>query len=135
MSINDLSFYRDDMEVSFIKNDSNSKLIESNYKFNIRLPFPEYNENDGKDFIFRILFKPETGKLWGFHQFYIDNKLFHQINFADILNPKNDEYSKNLKSHSIRLGTITNNSREDIPDEDIMNTEGMGYLQSQGAND
>jgi len=86
MSINDLSFFREDMEVSFIKNDSNSKRVESNYKFNIRLPFPEFEEQAGKEFIFRILFKPETGNLWGFHQFYIDNTLFHKIKFAEILN-------------------------------------------------
>lgn len=78
MSINDLSFYRNDMSVYNRKNDSNSIRIESNYKFNIRVPFPgDHTEEEDAEFIFRTLFKPEAGELWGFHQFQIDNNLFH----------------------------------------------------------
>jgi hypothetical protein len=134
MTINDLSFYREDLEVSYLKNDSNSKMIESNYKFNIRLPFPEITEKKDKELVFRLMFKPESGQLWGFNQFYIDHKLFHQINFSDILNQNNQTYEKKLKQYTQKLGNITNNSREEL-DEEFLATDGIQYSQAQAQNE
>ena len=33
----------------------------------IQLPYPSLNEEDKKDFVFRLILKPETGVLWGFN--------------------------------------------------------------------
>jgi len=38
-------------------------------------------------------------------------------------------YDKKLKEYSQKLGTITNNSREDFPEEEFLNTDG-GVMQS-----
>ena len=61
-----------------------------------------------------------------FNKFNEDYKLFHQLNFTDILNQNNTNYSHDLKKHQKGLGTIQNNSRESIEEEpnDLMNTEG-----------
>ena len=62
MTINDLSFLREDMTISFQQNDSGCQNVESNYKFNIKLPFPGVcTKKEEEELIFRTLFKPESG--------------------------------------------------------------------------
>jgi hypothetical protein len=49
------------------------------------LPFPVFVEDKKKEFIFRVVFKPETGILWGFNEFTIDKDLVHTPNFKELL--------------------------------------------------
>ena len=88
LSVNDLSFYRKDMNIEFEQNDSKSRPLPSNYKFKINLPFADENKFKKDQFIFRFLFKPESGQLWGFNQFFSDGDLFHQIDYNDVLKNK-----------------------------------------------
>ncbi len=85
LSINDLSFFRSDMNLDYDQNDSLSRQLASNYKFKINLPFPDQNKAKKDSFIFRLLFKPESGQLWGFNQFFCDSELFHQVDYNDVL--------------------------------------------------
>ena len=88
------------MNISFQQNDSGCQNIESNYKFNIRLPFPGVcAKNEDEELIFRCLFKPESGGLWAFNKFNEEYKLFHQMSFNDILNQNNQEFAQNLIKH------------------------------------
>ena len=48
-------------------------------KFRIKQPFPVPNQEKSDEFIFRIMFKPETGELWGFNDFFCDQNLYHEI--------------------------------------------------------
>jgi len=87
LSLHDLTFYREGMHISFDSNVSSSQNLDTNYKFKIRLPFPNQDEEKKDNLIFRFLFKPETGALWGFNKFFHDRDLYHQINYTDFLKP------------------------------------------------
>lgn len=65
------------MLINFDSNVSSSQNLESNYKFKIRVPFPNQDILKKDKFIFRFLFKPETGALWGFNEFFHDRELYH----------------------------------------------------------
>lgn len=53
----------------------NAQVLKSSYKHKIKLPFPEAPNKDG--FCFRLLFKPESGELWGYHNFFADKELYN----------------------------------------------------------
>ena len=58
LSINDMSLFRKDM---IITQDPNEPPTKRDSKFRIKQPFPIPNKEKKDQFIFRIMFKPETG--------------------------------------------------------------------------
>jgi hypothetical protein len=51
----------------------------------ISLPFPTMTEEKKKNLIFRIVFKPETGQLWGFNGFHLDQELLYNPSFSELM--------------------------------------------------
>lgn len=82
LTLIDKQFERDDMQVSMndvvfnktnylqvAKNDKNDQMM-------VDLPYSKEKHTDQSKFIFRLLFKPETGDLWGFNKFECDKSHF-----------------------------------------------------------
>lgn len=42
-------------------------------------------EEKKKNLIFRIVFKPETGQLWGFNGFHLDQELLYNPSFSELM--------------------------------------------------
>lgn len=42
----------------------------------VDLPFPKPKDNNKNNFIFRIVFKSDTGDLWGFNKFECQKDMF-----------------------------------------------------------
>ena len=50
------------------------------------LPFPQSMEDSKKErFVFRLVFKPETGTLWGYNEFQCEKDLFHEVELSEIM--------------------------------------------------
>jgi len=78
------------------------------------VPLPGGNSYNPHTFIFRILFKPESGKLWGFNEFFCDPTLYHELDIASVI--------KNQTKVDYKQG-FANMSRESL-EEEIQQTEG-----------
>jgi hypothetical protein len=112
------------MAVFYKQNDSRSKLLTSNYKYSIRLPFPDEDQTDQDKFIFRIIFKPESGQLWGFNKFYMKKELFHAVNQQDILNQNPESLAQQNVALQQENPGLLNNSRESDELNELQITQG-----------
>lgn len=61
----------------------------------VDLPYAKAKDNNKHNFIFRIVFKADTGDLWGFNKFECDKQLFQE-----------SEYMQLLSNHASKIGEI-----------------------------
>lgn len=102
LSINDLSLYRDNMDITHEYNDPPQK---RDSKFRIKQPFPLPNMKKKDQFIFRLMFKPESGALWGFNDFFCDRSLFHELEYSQVFqNQAQEVLTQNHSRESIEEG-------------------------------
>lgn len=73
------------------------------------MPFPQQNKAKQDKHIFRLLFKPETGTLWGFNNFFCEKDKFHDIDFTEIFQKRGAGYKPGDK-------IVPNTSYETIDD-------------------
>lgn len=82
LSLLDKSFYRDYMKLTYDGNVVNQEEflrtnIHSKGK-SIILPYPKQKEEKKDKFVFRVIFKPESGVVWGFNEFQQNQDLFYK---------------------------------------------------------
>jgi hypothetical protein len=105
LSINDLSLHRANMDISHEINDPPQK---RDSKFRIKQPFPLPNLNKKDQFIFRLMFKPESGALWGFNEFFCDRALFHELEYAQVFqNQAQEVLTENHSRESLEEGNTS----------------------------
>ena len=46
----------------------------------LRVPFPQKPAHNFDKFVMRLIFKPESGTLWGFNEFFCKKDLLHEVN-------------------------------------------------------
>jgi len=51
----------------------------------VELPYARQKESDKPNFVFRILFKPDTGDLWGFNDFECNKELFEEEDYLPLM--------------------------------------------------
>ena len=76
LSLMDVSLYRDDMKL--IKH--TNQIQSQKGKLPRTIPFPSMSPENKDKFVFRMVFKPETGTLWAFNEFFCKKDLLHEIN-------------------------------------------------------
>ena len=86
LSLLDLSFNRDSMQIQYDTNkiDKNSYLNPGAHDNKIVLPYPDQDPARKAKFLFRAVFKPDTGQLWGFNEFTCDKDLILESDFEEI---------------------------------------------------
>ena len=87
LSLLDLTFKRDYMSIETEANTVSEKDYKNSAgeEHKIKLPFPEISAESKKKFIFRLIFKPETGILWGFNEFTSNAEHYYQPQYKDLL--------------------------------------------------
>ena len=55
----------------------------------VDLPYSKEKDNNKSKFIFRILFKPDSGDLWGFNKFECDKNHFEETEYLQLLTNAN----------------------------------------------
>jgi len=90
LTLLDQQFLREDMKVSMrdvlFEKDNYGK-IDRNEKDHmlVELPYARQKEADKQNFVFRILFKPDTGDLWGFNDFECNKELFQEEDYLPLM--------------------------------------------------
>ena len=51
----------------------------------VDLPYAKAKDNNKHNFIFRIIFKADTGDLWGFNKFECDKNMFQETEYMQLL--------------------------------------------------
>ena len=49
------------------------------------LPFPAQEEDVNAKFLFKVVFKPESGQLWGFNEYSCDKDLMCEQDFQNFV--------------------------------------------------
>jgi hypothetical protein len=76
LSMLDLSFSRDQMKISYDANALDKiKYRNQQTDGHIVLPFPAQEEGAQAKFLFKVVFKPESGQLWGYNEYSCDKDL------------------------------------------------------------
>lgn len=52
----------------------------------VDLPFSKERDLNKKEFIFRIVYKADTGDLWGFNKFECNKNHFEEIEYLQLVN-------------------------------------------------
>lgn len=91
LSLLDQQFQRDDMmvtvrDVNFNKTNYLQVTKNKNDQMTVDLPFSKEKDNNKDNFIFRIVFKADSGDLWGFNKFECDKSHFEEAEYLQLLN-------------------------------------------------
>lgn len=58
------------------------------------LPFPAQEDQNKAKFLFKVVFKPESGQLWGFNEYSCDKDLMFEQDFQNFVKePENKQDS------------------------------------------
>lgn len=76
-----------------------------------KVPFPPKIERNYENFVFRLVYKPETGVLWGYNEFFCKKDILHEINEApnQHLDTIQDEFD-----HHPNIGTSQRNHNSSV---------------------
>lgn len=51
-------------------------------KLKLDLPFPQYRDEDTRNhFVFRLVYKPQSGVLWGYNQFHCNSEHLQELDY------------------------------------------------------
>ena len=72
-------------DVQFNKTNFLQVQKKDNDQMLVDLPFAKSKDNNKNNFIFRIVFKANTGDLWGFNKFDCDKDMFQETDYIKLL--------------------------------------------------
>ena len=60
------------------------------------LPFPAQEESQKSKFLFKVVFKPESGQLWGFNEYSSDKDLMFEQDFQHFVKEPEDKQDSSV---------------------------------------